>query len=608
MRRASLALLLVAGLLLPLQSSGAGAETLNAEILGIPGGFVAAGNYGTPVAVMTQGASATLTNYDIALHDVLSVDTDANDQPLFNSELIGLQGSGPVNGVEDLEPGEYGFYCSLHAWMTGTLHVVADPAASDGGDDGGDEDGTWPFYGADLANSRSTTDGPSPDEVVNMASAWSYELTGGGDFQGTPVIGDGAVIMGSAIGRVVAVEADTGEERWQVDLRDGNETAEVTATVAYDDGVAYVPVSGKTGGRYTPYIVALDTDDGTELWRNYIDEEQPLGDIQGSPVIWETAVDDEPWRTLYVGTSSYDSGAVGEGHLHLGTIVALDLDNGGEMRWRTYMADGSPQTKADVPLQEDGNPINGAGVWSTPTIETDTGKMYFGTGQGYTVWHSLTNSLVRMDAFTGEIEANYQATRNDRWSINNPQNGPDADFGASAQLITGPDGERWLGAGQKGNHVIDETTGMMEPHAMVGIARYHVIDRDTMEPVWITPVGPGYWTGGITGSTAYDGERVYGSDVYGEMFSLHADDGLPAWIVPSGDEAHFAPTTHANGVVYSATTTATLTAWDAATGVPLFIAPIGGPSFGGVAVVGDTVYVAQGFSGPDGRIHAFRVP
>jgi plastocyanin len=80
-----------------------------------PGAVVT--TYATPAVTIQQGQSLTFTNLDVAQHDV-----DARDGS-FESPLVGLGASTPVNGVEALAPGSYEFYCSLHPNMTGTLTV-----------------------------------------------------------------------------------------------------------------------------------------------------------------------------------------------------------------------------------------------------------------------------------------------------------------------------------------------------------------------------------------------------------------------------------------------------------------------------------------------------
>jgi polyvinyl alcohol dehydrogenase (cytochrome) len=502
------------------------------------------------------------------------------------------------------------------------LAVTALPVAALADDEADEPEAAeegWPMFGRDLANSRATDDGPELTDLLTYDERWSYSTDGAGDFAGTPVVADGAVFMGSSLGRVVALDEETGEPRWEVELMSDTETAVITATVAFHDGLVLVPVSGRQGNRAAPYVVALDAADGSEHWRTYVDDEQPLGDLYGSPVVWEDVDEDGERRVrAFIGTSSWTSGGSGAAELHLGTVVALDVLDEGALLWRTYMFEGGPQSKEDIPISEaTGKQYDGAAVWSTPAVDTETGSVYVGTGNGYESSHSLVASLVRLDADTGEMLATYQATTTDPWQATTPWTGVDADFGASPQLIEGPNGERWLGAGQKNSHLLEELTGINSFSLMVGLARYHVVDAETMELVWRTAVGPGHFWGGITGATAYDGERIYGSTVWGQLFALDPADGAIEWMRSSLDAAaHMAHTQVANGLVYSVDGKGFVTAFDAALGLPVWTrsmtlgtltasTPSVGPSAAGVAIVGDRIYSAFGMAGAIGSIHAY---
>lgn len=84
----------------------------------IAGPGAVATTYATSTVTMQQGGSATFTNLDVPQHDVRA------DDGSFSTPLIGTGQSAPVSGVETLSPGAYGFYCSLHRNMTGTLQVT----------------------------------------------------------------------------------------------------------------------------------------------------------------------------------------------------------------------------------------------------------------------------------------------------------------------------------------------------------------------------------------------------------------------------------------------------------------------------------------------------
>lgn len=85
--------------------------------------------YFTPDVTIDAGESVTFMNLDFLGHDVFAVDKGADGKPLFASEIVSAGGSSPVAGAEKLGGGAYGFICSIHPQMTGTLTVNGPPAA-----------------------------------------------------------------------------------------------------------------------------------------------------------------------------------------------------------------------------------------------------------------------------------------------------------------------------------------------------------------------------------------------------------------------------------------------------------------------------------------------
>jgi outer membrane protein assembly factor BamB len=130
-----------------------------------------------------------------------------------------------------------------------------------------------------------------------------------------------------------------------------------------------------------------------------------------------------------------------------------------------------------------------------------------------------------------------------------------------------------------------------------------------MAPVWSQKTGPPSQVGGIIGSTAYDGTRIYGPDSpAGEQWALTASSGTPAWLSADGGPLHFNPTAVANGVVYDADMNGVLTAREAATGAVLLKLPLGAPSYGGVAIAGGYVFAVTGTQGDSGYVVGYRAP
>jgi plastocyanin len=87
-----------------------------------PGG--SSTGYATPLMTTRVGGPLSFLNLDVVQHDVTSDEKGADGGPLFRSKLIGLGESAPVEGLDKVQSGkQYGFFCSIHPGMRGTLVV-----------------------------------------------------------------------------------------------------------------------------------------------------------------------------------------------------------------------------------------------------------------------------------------------------------------------------------------------------------------------------------------------------------------------------------------------------------------------------------------------------
>jgi plastocyanin len=103
-----------------------------------PGGFQA--GYLPPVVVVAPGENLDYSNFDVASHSVVAADAyvprkkakkvkwcsgfDKGKCPLFWSPAIGVGETTSVLGLERVQSGtQYGFLCTLHPNMKGTLVV-----------------------------------------------------------------------------------------------------------------------------------------------------------------------------------------------------------------------------------------------------------------------------------------------------------------------------------------------------------------------------------------------------------------------------------------------------------------------------------------------------
>ncbi|HEX9684019.1 MAG TPA: PQQ-binding-like beta-propeller repeat protein [Acidimicrobiales bacterium] len=490
--------------------------------------------------------------------------------------------------------------------------------------------GEWRSYGHDQTNTRhqEAEDTIGPLEAVTLEPVWTLSmveasgLDSAGDVTGTPTVADGCLFVGTNGGVVVAADADTGEVAWTAEVPAGGG---ISSSLTVADGVVYAAVSRYPCGPDCggSYVLALDETDGTELWHSVAIDHQSGSDVFGSPVLV-----DAPGgrRAVMIGVSggAAELGDEEARYAFQGAMVFLDIDNHGSLirkEWTIHPPLGEPDGTDDD--------YSGGTIWSTPAIVEVPGvgtRAFVGTGNPFKPWaeHEHTNAVVAFDvdpdsttwgtiagSYKGNVDS-YYPTPDDLPCFDIEGNPPpwypqgagscfdvDLDFGASPNAFTDPEtGRLLIGAGQKS-----------------GV--YHVFDAETFEPAWTALVGPGGPVGGVVGSTAFDGEAIYGPvTVPGYVWSVGLD-GIQRWVTPLADGVHWGnPVAVANGVVYTMDFAGNLNALDAATGVPLlkrpvhlgselgFDAPL---SWAGVSVARNAVYGAVGIQGlPDGFVVAFR--
>jgi glucose dehydrogenase len=107
--------------------------------------------------------------------------------------------------------------------------LAASPLLRATGKTGGKEDeGEWPAYGRDAGGTRySPLTQINRQNVARLQVAWTYH-TGDmldpkddsrGAFEATPILADGTLYLSTPFSRVIALDAETGKERWTYDPR-----------------------------------------------------------------------------------------------------------------------------------------------------------------------------------------------------------------------------------------------------------------------------------------------------------------------------------------------------------------------------------------------------
>jgi polyvinyl alcohol dehydrogenase (cytochrome) len=421
----------------------------------------------------------------------------------------------------------------------GTAAEAEDPPAS------------WPTLGWALDNTRASTDESTlgPDTVADLAPLW--EQPGLDGFSGTPIVDDGMLYGGDWAGNVWARDVETGDVVWEETI-DGSR---IQAAVAIDDERVY---AGTFGARFA----ALDRESGDVVWDVPLDEdEHPFAASFGAPIHVET----EAGPLVIVGVGSYENMiATADDATFRGSLVAFDPETGDE-KWRYWTTTGDDEEGA------------GVGTWSTPAVDAERGLLYFGTGQHHAQPTSdRSDSVIALDVATGEEEWITQFTENDTWTL--PDGGKDVDVGTPPSLFE-VDGTDAVGAGDK-----DGT--------------YKALDRESGDELWSKKLTDGSPQGGIMHSAAVaDGSVFVASNQGGGnalLFSLDVDSGDEIWSVELGGSM-MGPPTWANGVVYTADNSGTVSAFDAESSELLWSHEVESQSGSGIAVVDGTLYTGYGW-------------
>ncbi|MEY2569502.1 MAG: hypothetical protein QOE35_4031 [Actinomycetota bacterium] len=476
--------------------------------------------------------------------------------------------------------------------------------------------GEWRSYGHDLSNTRfqdrERTIGDV--EAATLGPVWTFSANqagGAGDFTGTPTVADGCLFAGSNGGWVFAMNADDGAPVWKAQVPGGGG---INSSVTVEGGLVYAAVSRVSRAACEPnckgpYVVAFDEATGAVRWTSQDIDNQAGADVYGSPVIFR--------GLLFMGVSggSAELGDEADRYAFQGGYVLLDATTGALVH-KAYTIHPPHQPEDD---------FAGAGIWSTPAVDPDTGYAYVGTANPFKpqAEHAYANAVLKIDldqtrSTFGQIVGSYKGLVDEYvsgtdslpcidFTGNNPPWYPqglgscmdqDLDFGAAPNLFTDASGRKVVGDGQKS-----------------GV--YHAFDAETMAPLWKATVGPPSSVGGIVGSTAVDGSGIYGPITVGGYVWSVGQAGGYRWATPVADGVHWGnPVSVANGIAYTVDLKGFLDAFDTRLGTPVLHRPmaVGSgtgtnavASWGGVSIARNTVYASVGISGlPDGFIVAFK--
>jgi quinoprotein glucose dehydrogenase len=307
----------------------------------------------------------------------------------------------------------------------------------------------WPTADGVMGTHYSPLTDITPDNVASLEVAWTYRTgdmsdgTGaqaGTAFEATPIVVDGLLYVSTPLSRVVALDADTGRERWVFDpgldrspRKHGMTTSRGVSTWLDDRRGETEPCRRRIFlAAYDARLFALDARTGVPCAGFGRDGRVDLGEgvarIAGRRDDYkQTAPPAVIGDLVVVGSSILDSR---NADAPSGVVRAFDARTG-EVRWSWEPLAG---VGARLP-SGDYVAAGAANTWATITADAERDLVFVPTGSASPDhWGGLrpgdnlyANSLVALRGSTGERVWHYQVVHHDLW---------DYDLATPAALIT----------------------------------------------------------------------------------------------------------------------------------------------------------------------------
>jgi outer membrane protein assembly factor BamB len=469
------------------------------------------------------------------------------------------------------------------------------------------------YPNVDTSNTRYVGGPIDSANVSKLARTWSLPITSDSEYGGdssAPIIAGGVIFSQDLDSNVQAIDLKTGRVIW-------TKTYE-----SPDQGPnGLVVQGGRVYGATTDAAFALDEKTGEQLWSVTLVRNVHEG-IDMAPGYHDGIV--------YVSTVPGNATQFykGEG---VGVLWALEASTGRKL----WHFDTVPE---DLWSPENASINSGGGLWYAPAFDGH-GYMYVGTGNpgpfpgtNQFPWGSsrpgpdlYTDSIVKLNASTGQLQWYYQLTPHDLydWDLQDPP------------ILVNVGGRQVVIAAGKGGFVIalDADTGKLLWKRSVGTHNGH--DHDDLYAMngqysklkFPETVYPGL-LGGVIAPMATNGSTVFvpvvnhsvtitsqretdeSSSSGGEVVALAAASGDVRWArrLPT---AAYGAATAVNDIVLVPAFNGRLFAFDDNSGAIAWETQLPAGTNAGVSVYGDSVLAPAGIaleSGQTPAIVAFRLP
>jgi quinohemoprotein ethanol dehydrogenase len=311
----------------------------------------------------------------------------------------------------------------------------------------------WVTNGGGTTNDRfSTLDEINTENVKELKGDWMTKI--GGDataakfsVEGQAIEYEGTIYASDGADDVFALDAGTGEVLWTYEPHLPPDPLGEVVCCGWDNrgvaiGEGMVFVSQLNGNE-----VALDQTTGKVKWQVNIEKASKGFSITSAPLYYNGKV--------YVGGSGGEYGIRGR-------LTALNAQTG-KMEWRFWTTPSPSETGGNTwPKGTDAYKEGGASIWNTPTVNPETGMIFFSTSNA-SPWlgasregeNLFTASIVALDAETGKYKWHFQMVHHDIWDYDAPS--PTVLFkgemnGEEVEAVGEPEKTGWV-------YLVDQETG-----------------------------------------------------------------------------------------------------------------------------------------------------
>jgi alcohol dehydrogenase (cytochrome c) len=268
----------------------------------------------------------------------------------------------------------------------------------------------WLTYSGTYASQRYTTLRQiTRQNVGELEQQWVLQGQVLGAWQSSPLVVDGIMYLTQRPNDVLALDAATGRVFWQ--YRYNNSTDQRVCCGANNRGLA---IHGDTlfMGTLDAHLIALDARNGQPIWKTRLADSRLAYSVTLAPLVIGDLV--------LVGTGGGEYGI-------RGFIAAYDVATGREVwRFNTIPAPGEPGSET---WSGDDWEHGSASVWLTGSYDPELNLTYWGIGNPGPDWNPdqrpgdnlYSDSVVALDADTGELEWHFQFTPNDAYDYDSVQ-------------------------------------------------------------------------------------------------------------------------------------------------------------------------------------------